>query len=262
MRKNNRSTFLLCTLMIAGSLFFSNQTNGETLDGDTPDTNQENVDFSTSKVPSIQGQLEVKPIVPKDSGVNNILKPSTEDVVNGVIKEEAGYEKAPFDQYEGKLLSEVSPLDLIGPRDRRVRNTNTTIHPYNTIAYLTIYYADGTFNRGTGFIIDRDSVLTAGHVVYDKKKGWATSIIVRPGANGAGNYPYGAFESTQFYSPVGWTRDNDHDYDYGVININGSFPSSIGSFGYGVATRSNFNGKFARITGYPADPRYDTDKPL
>ncbi|MET3657800.1 trypsin-like serine peptidase [Sporosarcina psychrophila] len=262
MRNYNRSKVLLCSLVIGGSLFFSNQTNAESLDGDAPDTNQENVDFSTSKALSTQGELEVKPIVPKDSGVNDVLKPSTENVVDGVIKEELGYEMAPFGQYEGKLFSEVSPLNVLGPRDRRVRNTNTTIHPYNTIAYLTMRYADGSFNRGTGFIIDRDTVLTAGHIVYDENKGWVTSITVRPGANGAGNFPYGAFESTKFYAPIGWTRDRDVDYDYGVININGTFPSSIGTFGYGVATSSNFSGKFARMTGYPADPYYDYDKPL
>ena len=55
-------------------------------------------------------------------------------------------------------------------------------------------------------------------------------------------------------------------YDYGAIHINGTFPSTIGTFGYGVATSSNFKGTFARITCYPADrqePDYiDIDKPL
>lgn len=218
-----------------------------------------NIYFSTSKAPSNQGELEVKPIVPKNSEVNDVLKPSTEDVVDGVIKEESGHELAPFGQYE---LSEVSPLGIIGSRDRRVRNTKTTIHPYNTIAYLTIWYADGSFGRGTGFIIDRNSVLTAGHIVNDEKEGWATSITVRPGANGAGNFPYGAFESTKFIAPTGWTKDRNINYDYGVININGTFPSSIGSFGYGVATTSNFSNEFARVTGYPAHPVDDAGKPL
>lgn len=262
MSNNNRSTVLLCSLVIAGSLFFSNQTNAESLDGHTPVSNKENIDFSTSKVSKSQGKLEVKPIVPKDSEVNNGFKPSKEDVIDGVLKEELEYEMVPYDQDEGKLLNEFSPFDLIGTRDRRVRNTSTTIHPYNTIAYLYIRWSNGTASRGTGFIIDRDSVATAGHVVHNKTKGWATSITVRPGANGADNFPYGAFEASNFFSTTGWTRDADSDYDYGIININGTFPSSIGTFGYGVATTSNFSGRFARILGYPADPKLDTDKPL
>lgn len=67
----------------------------------------------------------------------------------------------------------------------------------------------------------------------------------------------------QTISLTGWTEDVDRDYDYGVINIDGTFPSTIGSFGYGVATSSNFSGKFSRITGYPADSSgVDSTKPL
>lgn len=211
-------------------------------------------------------ELEVSPVYPTEEDIvsNFYNSPS----VNGVLEEELP-DNVSFSDDEGILLDNnespyISPLGLIGTNDRRVRNTSTTIHPYNAITYLYLRWPNGETGRCTGFIIDRDSVLTAGHCIYSSSNGgWADRITVRPGANGVDNFPYGAFESKNLYSVTGWTKDEDRDYDYGVINIDGTFPSTIGSFGYGVATSSNFSGKFARITGYPADRSgVDSTKPL
>ena len=263
----NRVTILLSSLVIASSLAFSNETNAKSLSAHTPVSNNPDIDFSTSnKLSTFQRDVQVEPIIPNESESYSL--PMVEEVVNGVLKEELEHNMAPYDENAGKLINEVTsseftPFKLIGTRDRRVQNKSTTIHPYNTIAYLYMRWPDGSANRGTGFIIDRDSVATAGHVVYDVLRGgWATRITVRPGANGADNFPYGAFESETLYSVKGWTNDKNYDYDYGLINISGTFPSTIGRFGYGVANTSNFDGKFARITGYPADPIIDADKPL
>lgn len=258
---------MLSSLVIASSLAFSNETNAKSLSEHTSVSNNPDIDFSTSNKPStFQNDIQVEPIIPIESRTYSM--PIVEEVVNGVLKEELEYNMAPYDENAGILInevtsSEVTPLQLIGTRDRRVQNNNTTIHPYNAIAYLYIRWPDGTAARGTGFIIDRDSVVTAGHVVFDAERGgWATRITVRPGANGADNFPYGAFESETLFSVNGWTVNGNLDSDYGLINISGTFPSTIGSFGYGVATTANFDGKFARITGYPASPTIDANKPL
>lgn len=261
--------FFLSFSIIIGSLFISNKIDAESLEKDTPVSNNENLDLLIPTTSSInKNSLEVKPIIPKESKVYNISSDFNKTVIDGVLEEELTYEIT-FSDNEGKPLSNkqepiISPFGLVGTKDRRVQNTNTTIPPYNAISYLFVRWPDGKASRCTGFIIDRDSVLTAGHCVYSKGNGgWATGITVRPGANGSNNFPYGAFESENLYSVTGWTEHSDRNYDYAVINISGTFPSTIGTFGYGVATNSNFGGEFARVTGYPADrDDLDANKPL
>lgn len=261
--------FFLSFSIIIGHLFISNKIDAESLGKDTPVSNNESLNLLIPTISTMnQNEHEVKPTIPKESTVNNISSDFNEAVIDGVLEEELKYEIT-FPNNEQKLLTNIqesiiSPYGLIGTKDRRVQNTNTTIHPYNTISYLYVRWPDGKASRCTGFIIDRNSVLTAGHCVYSRgNDGWATGITVRPGANGSGNFPYGAFESENLYSVTGWTKYSDRNYDYAVINISGTFPSTIGTFGYGVATNSNFGGEFARITGYPADrDNLDATKPL
>ena len=78
----------------------SNQSNAEVLDGHTPVSDNSNIDFSTSKISKPPESLEVKPVAPKDSHVNNGFKPTKEDVIDGVLKQELEYEIIPYDQYE------------------------------------------------------------------------------------------------------------------------------------------------------------------
>ncbi|HWJ79129.1 MAG TPA: serine protease [Niallia sp.] len=201
--------------------------------------------------------MEVEAVVPDISNVSMPIKePQSEyEIVDGVLKEELDY-NSNIERYSN---SEISPLGLIGSTDRRVRVTDTTTFPHRAITYLYVRWPNGEANRCTGFIINTNTVVTAGHCVYSHTKGgWATRITVRPGANGADNFPYGAFESTKLFSVKGFTENEVESNDYGAIKISGSFPASIGSFGYGVATESNFGGEFARVTGYPTD----ANKPL
>src|SRR4051794_31036074 len=55
--------------------------------------------------------------------------------------------------------------------------TNASTYPARAVVHLDVTFADGTRASGTGSMIDRFHVLTAGHMVYASKHGgWARSI--------------------------------------------------------------------------------------
>jgi len=70
---------------------------------------------------------------------------------------------------QGSLPSEYIPLSIFGADDR-VRITPTTSYPWRTIVKLRMEFPSGYY-MGTGFLIDGDHVLTAGHCVYDRGLG-------------------------------------------------------------------------------------------
>jgi len=79
--------------------------------------------------------------------------------------------------------------------DRRLLSTtpvgNTTEFPDSAVVRIFITFPDGSTAQGTGTMVNPNTVLTAGHVVYDASDGgWATSIEVIPGQNG-NSQPYG-----------------------------------------------------------------------
>ena len=75
-------------------------------------------------------------------------------------------------------------------------------------------------------------MLTAGHCIYNKEiGGWATNVIVTPGRNG-NQAPYLPYSWTKLYSVSGWTDNENSDYDYGTIKLNGSPGDYIGWLGY------------------------------
>src|SRR5207237_139595 len=113
-------------------------------------------------------------------------------------------------------FSDGEPEVIIGTDDR-VQITSTTAFPWRAVCSLRIRAADGTSWLGTGWLASQRVVVTAGHCVYMRKHGgWAKSITVIPGRNGA-EAPFGQAVATQFGSVVGWTRDDVREYDYGVI---------------------------------------------
>ncbi|MDR2977512.1 MAG: trypsin-like serine protease [Streptococcaceae bacterium] len=149
-----------------------------------------------------------------------------------------------------------STRTVFGPDDR-FRITNTTTYPYSAVVMTRTTFPDGYVASGSGALISPNSVLTAGHNVYDKYHGgWATSIISYPGYN-AGATPFGGIYGTNFYSVNGWVGSADSDtknsynsrYDIGIIRLASNIGRHTGFFGvsWGAA---DLNQTFT-LTGYP-----------
>jgi glutamyl endopeptidase len=141
----------------------------------------------------------------------------------------------------------IAPPTIIGP-DNRVLVTPTTGFPARAVVLITM-----SGGRCSGFLYGKDVVATAGHCVHSggSSGAWMTNIRVFPGRDGAAA-PYSSCGAKQLYSVLGWTRDGDKNYDYGVIKLDCSVGSRVGWFGL-YWTTGNLVGTPTIINGYPGD---------
>jgi len=157
-------------------------------------------------------------------------------------------------------LNYVKPSKIIGSDDR-VRVTNTTDFSYSAVVHLSIEYPDDPDTYGcTGFLVNEDTVVTAGHCVHDSSKGgWAKNIDASPGRNGT-SMPYNTYQNKTLYSVKGWTEKEKPEYDYGAIKLDGSPGNNTGWFGYRTTNGDDLDpvGKSATVSGYPGDKTIGT----
>jgi glutamyl endopeptidase len=146
-------------------------------------------------------------------------------------------------------------LEVVIGTDDRQQVGNFKDYPWRCIASLRITANDGSGWIGTGWLVNRRVLLTAGHCVYMADHGgWVKQIEVIPGRNG-NTFPFGSCVATGFRSVLGWTRDNNRDYDYGVILLpeNCAYGDRLGWFGYQVRNDDDLKTQTVNISGYPGD---------
>lgn len=161
--------------------------------------------------------------------------------------------EAYFASYDEPLPTEANEV-IIGTDDR-VRIMNTTLYPWRAICALRMTAADGTRWIGTGWLVGPRTVITAGHCVFmHNNGGWAKSIEVIPGMNGALR-PYGSCVATTFRSVKGWTDSKNREYDYGAIILpeNCRMGDRTGYFGYAVKDNGFLMASVLNLSGYPGD---------
>jgi V8-like Glu-specific endopeptidase len=149
-------------------------------------------------------------------------------------------------------------FEIVHGADDRVQVGNTTAYPFRTICHLEITAPNGRNYIGSGAFIGPRVVLTAGHCIYIRADGgWARSVKVIPGRNGA-QKPYGEAVGTRFHSVKGWVNNNNSDYDYGVIVLPSALGNTVGWMGLGNLSFSSLMGLNVNSSGYPGDKAYGT----
>jgi V8-like Glu-specific endopeptidase len=148
---------------------------------------------------------------------------------------------------------------VFGP-DTRIQVGDTTIWPYSAIVFVR---SNGI--GCSGAMIGPDVVLTAAHCVYNKLSfgGWALSVEVWPGRNGAAR-PYG-YRFGAPWVPQAWIDNTAASrqqpaaarfYDYAIVKLpDRSMGNQVGWLGLGVYTDAEIAASTAMIVGY------DSDKP-
>jgi V8-like Glu-specific endopeptidase len=153
---------------------------------------------------------------------------------------------------------------LMGPDDRtQVQNTHD--YPYRCICHLRMRFrttaGDYVSATGTGWVIGKRTVITAGHCVFvpkdqdfDLDHVWAETMEVIPGRNG-NDWPYGSFTvgPENLHSTQGWVGQGQEAADYGAIVLTQDLPDDFGTFGFGSHTDQDLTGLHANVVGYPGE---------
>lgn len=124
----------------------------------------------------------------------------------------------------GRMPEELPPIPdgeplpvqrsaIVGVDNRERANERT--FPHSCICKLIITDQDGRRFLGTGFLVSKRCVITAGHCVYFRDN-WARQIKVIPGATNA-TEPFGAVVSTSFRTVSGWKDQGNDNFDYGAV---------------------------------------------
>ncbi|SDX29365.1 glutamyl endopeptidase [Marininema mesophilum] len=145
----------------------------------------------------------------------------------------------------------IGVKSIIGS-DGRIRVNPTTSFPYSAIAQISSDIGDCT-----GWFISADTIITAGHCVYNTGNNkWASWATITPGRDG-NNAPYGTYSAKSFHSVLGWVTNEDTNYDYAAIKINSDIGYTTGWFGLRLQPGS-LTGTAETISGYPRDKAYGT----
>jgi glutamyl endopeptidase len=169
----------------------------------------------------------------------------------------------------------AKPENVIGA-DNRTRVADTAMTPWRCICHLEIEYENGPVGTGTGFLIGPQTVITAAHVLVDRRFfGWnrprkAKRARLLPGRNGT-LAPYGYVVSEKFQIPDEWlAKDADEEraaaFDYAAIQIPWTEDTEVederlgqrlGYFGlrsYSDAEEDKVKLLFVNNAGYPWEP--------
>lgn len=160
------------------------------------------------------------------------------------------------DARRNRSNDEISPFTIIGD-DNRVQITSTTSAPYRMIVHIELKDMSCT-----GFMVSRDTVLTAAHCLYDYwgGAGWTgTPYTVRPGRNG-NTAPYGQCSgwANDTWVPTDWINTGEQRFDIGAIKLTCNIGDQTGWFN--IFANDNYSqvGSSVTTTGYPGDKPYGT----
>lgn len=157
---------------------------------------------------------------------------------------------------------------VIGEDDRRLL-TATTVYPNRAIAHLTTDLSPGgTFGSYlcSGFLIDRNTLLTSGHCVHEGGTGstadFATNMRITLGRGRGGNpnaAPYGTCRAGELLTTPGWIDGAGEGQDYGIVQLTNCTVPNVGRrtgwFGYvAVQGRNPLAFTPANVRGYPGQP--------
>jgi glutamyl endopeptidase len=142
---------------------------------------------------------------------------------------------------------------IIGP-DGRVRVSNTAASPWCVHGHMITRFPNGRTYIGSGTMVNRHHVLTAGHNVFNAAYGgWATSVQFNPAQND-NSLPKGTAWATRLLSVTGWTQSGNSDFDMGMLVLDRQLGDRTGW--HGVITfgsDSDLHRYRVNVTGYPGD---------
>src|SRR5690625_483726 len=221
------------------------------------------VDMTTGKEKKMQlsnrtrGTLsEIAPKTATEEFNPDKLTLSTEELLAFEKKIKTEYNEINFESDFTTFDGTANPSAIIGT-DGRILVQDTTVFPNSTIAYVFVVF-DGAYGNCSGFLYGPSTVITNSHCLWDDTLGYAQFAMVYPGRNGE-DIPFGGSSATQIIVNSDFVNTQAPRHDYAIIKLNDPLGSYTGTLGFRY--KENWEGAYARVTGYPADPYHDRDKP-
>ena len=170
-----------------------------------------------------------------------------------------GIQKAPARMRVVSEMPVVAQIEsIIGDADDRTRITDTESDPWRRICCLEITGRFGS-GTGTGWLVGPNTIVTAGHCVFDRRiGGWADSIRVIPGRDDSHEpFPQAVTVATRFSSVRRWVEDNDRGYDFGAIHLDQPIGEVVGWFGFASLSADRLRNFGVNIAGYAGDKKFE-----
>ncbi|MFX1452018.1 MAG: trypsin-like serine protease [Promethearchaeota archaeon] len=170
------------------------------------------------------------------------------------IEEVSSFNEKPIEQQNQNELHPKTQ-DVIG-EDDRTRITPTTSYPWRSIVKLYMTWGSDRY-IGSGALIDKNHVLTAGHCVYYLANGgWADSIKVVPAMDN-GIEPYGHAWATEMRVYFEWMNSQKYYHDFAVLTLDRDIGLQTGWMELMTADHSSsfYTGEL-NVAGYPGDLDY------
>lgn len=156
------------------------------------------------------------------------------------------------------------PESVIGADGRtRLTLAATSAFPLSAIGQIELRFPDGPTYICSGYLIDGNSLLTAGHCSFAGGQDLAIAAATfSPGRNrshGVVVNPFGSCAVTGVWAPGRWRHQGQVDHDYSVQQLSPDcdYRDSAGSLGlFALPLTDGFAGQRLRVEGYPGDKGY------
>ncbi len=140
--------------------------------------------------------------------------------------------------------------------DNRTQVHHTDADPFRMICSLVIRQNGGFTNYGTGFLIGRRTLVTAGHCLHMAGAPAIERIEIRPARDGdiePFKARFGPLTGNRYSVHPRWSELQDPLFDIGAIHLDDDIGDTLGWFTLGAPPPDQLERRWAHVTGYPGD---------
>ncbi|KAB2833830.1 MAG: trypsin-like serine protease [Caedimonadaceae bacterium] len=163
--------------------------------------------------------------------------------------------KTAFNNVKGKdKLEEDEEEKLLASSDRRTLVSTPQKYPWAVHGHLLLEFAQGSTYIGSGTLVDKRYILTAGHNLFDRKtKRVVQKISFFPGRNGD-DAPWSG-EGKGIIIHPGWYKEMNEEKakesDIGIIRVEEKLGKTLGYYSLAVLDDDEIKALKLNVTGYP-----------